>query len=179
MNRVIFVFSFLFLYLNFSFSSVEVIYPEYIIEGVSYDVEVRSEDELGDLILVNNQELVLETDENKSYFVFEFGEKEIQTINGQVVNPYKGQVIPLWMSILPPLIAIILALIFKEVVFSLVSGIFIGGAVMGVYSHGIQGFFTGFLRVIDTYILNALYNSDHISIIVFSIIIGGIVCLNF
>ncbi len=85
--------------------------------------------------------------------------------------------IPLWMSILPPLLAIILALVFKEVIFSLVSGIFLGGAIMGMYAEGFIGIFTGFFKIIDTYIIGALNDSGHLSVIVFSTIIGGIVAL--
>ncbi|MDA7803847.1 hypothetical protein N8987_04655 [Crocinitomix sp.] len=94
-----------------------------------------------------------------------------------VLGDTKTGVIPLWMSILPPLFAIFLALVFKEVVFSLVSGIFIGSAIMGFYAEGFVGIFTGFFRIIDTYIINALNNSSHLSVIVFSIIIGGIVAV--
>ena len=88
-----------------------------------------------------------------------------------------ASVVPLWMSILPPLFAIFLALVFKEVIFSLVSGVFIGAAIMGFYAEGFIGVFTGFFRIIDTYILEALNNSGHLSVIVFSIIIGGIVAI--
>ncbi|MEM6803721.1 MAG: Na+/H+ antiporter NhaC family protein, partial [Bacteroidota bacterium] len=83
---------------------------------------------------------------------------------------------PPWMSILPPLIAIVLALIFREVVVSLFLGIFSGAAVLAVYSgEGIKGVFSGFLTVIDTYVINALTDSGHLSIIVFSLLIGGMV----
>lgn len=94
-----------------------------------------------------------------------------------VASNDKPAMIPLWMSILPPLLAILLALVFKEVVFSLVSGIFLGGAILGVYANGFLGIFTGFFKVIDTYILGALNDSGHLSVIIFSTIIGGIVAL--
>ena len=94
-----------------------------------------------------------------------------------VANNEKPSMIPLWMSILPPLLAILLALVFKEVVFSLVSGIFLGGAILGAYAEGFVGIFTGFFRVIDTYIIGALNDGGHLSVIVFSTIIGGIVAL--
>ena len=61
--------------------------------------------------------------------------------------------------------------------FSLISGIFIGSAIMGVYAEGFIGVFTGFFKIIDTYILGALNDRDHLSIILFSIVIGGIVAL--
>lgn len=85
--------------------------------------------------------------------------------------------IPLWMSILPPLIAIFMALIFKEVFSSLFIGIFIGGGLIGVYTHGLQGLFTGLMAVLDTYIVESLYSEEHISVIIFSMLIGGIVSI--
>lgn len=102
---------------------------------------------------------------------------EVLTFAHFEVKGKRPSIVPLWMSILPPLIAIFLALIFKEVIFSLVSGIFIGSAILGVYAEGFIGIFTGFFTVIDTYLLGALHDSDHLSVILFSIIIGGIVAL--
>ena len=85
--------------------------------------------------------------------------------------------IPLWMSILPPLIAILLAFIIKEVYISLFLGILSGTTIMSFYAgkNIFAAFFTGILRSLDTYIINSLNDIDHISIIVFSMIIGGIV----
>lgn len=83
---------------------------------------------------------------------------------------------PPWMSILPPLMAIILALIFREVVVSLFLGIFAGSAVLAFYAgEGIKGVLSGFLTVIDTYVINALMDQGHLSIILFSLLIGGMV----
>ena len=48
---------------------------------------------------------------------------------------------------------------------------------MGVYAEGFMGIFTGFFKIIDTYIIGALNDSGHLSVIVFSTIIGGIVAL--
>lgn len=104
-------------------------------------------------------------------------EKPLQLSGFTVFSKEEPSFIPLWMSILPPLLAIILALVFKEVIFSLVSGIFLGGAIMGMYADGFIGIFTGFFKIIDTYIIGALNDSGHLSVIVFSTIIGGIVAL--
>ncbi|MBA2582876.1 MAG: Na+/H+ antiporter NhaC family protein [Bacteroidetes bacterium] len=79
------------------------------------------------------------------------------------------------MSILPPLVAILMALFFREVISSLFLGIFIGTGIIHFYLHGITGIFSGFLAVLDTYILKSLENWDHLSIIIFSMIIGSMV----
>lgn len=85
---------------------------------------------------------------------------------------------PPWMALLPPLLAIIIALILKEVITALITGIFLGVAIMtGYEAQSWLEIFPAFLRVLDTYILHALVDEDHISIILFSLLIGGLVSL--
>src|SRR5690606_8631113 len=83
---------------------------------------------------------------------------------------------PLWMSIIPPLIVILLALVFKEEVSSLVIGIVSGACITGYYAHD-GSVWNGFFRFIDTYVVRAMTDSSHVSVMVFSILIGGIVAV--
>ena len=84
---------------------------------------------------------------------------------------------PLWMSILPPLVAILCALLLREVLSSLFLGIFTGAAIMAYYSGaGVAGAAaTGLLHTVDTYVIGALNDSDHLHIIVFTMLIGAMV----
>lgn len=84
---------------------------------------------------------------------------------------------PLWMSILPPLVAILMALILKEVLSSLFLGVLTGTVIMAFYGgYGpLEAFGSGLLRVVDTYIVGSLYDADHVRIIVFTLLIGGMV----
>lgn len=86
--------------------------------------------------------------------------------------------IPLWMSLLPPLIAIILALIFKEVVISLFAGIWTGAFIAGGMRwdspmHILMTFFD----TVQKYVMDALADRDHLSVILFSLLIGGMVAI--
>lgn len=92
------------------------------------------------------------------------------TKEGESITRVKN--IPLWTSILPPLIAILLALIFKEVVISLFAGVWVGAFLASGYNFS-RSLFT----IIDTYIISALKDPGHLSIIVFSLLIGGMVAL--
>lgn len=84
--------------------------------------------------------------------------------------------IPLWLSIIPPLLAIILALVFKEVVTSLLIGIFSGVFIIHIYFNSFwMALISSFTSLIDHYILNSLNDSGHLSIIIFSTLIGGMV----
>lgn len=85
--------------------------------------------------------------------------------------------IPLWLSILPPLIAIATALVIREVYSALFMGILIGTFIIFFYrgQHFFEALFNGFLAVVDTYILESMQDKSHLSIIIFSMMIGGMV----
>ncbi|MBR5912328.1 MAG: hypothetical protein IKZ55_10120 [Bacteroidales bacterium] len=84
---------------------------------------------------------------------------------------------PLWMSILPPLVAIVMALLIKEVISSLFVGILTGTFLMALYGgqSPASAFGGGILRVVDTYVVGSLNDFDHLQIIVFTMLIGGMV----
>ncbi len=98
------------------------------------------------------------------------------------VDEYTGSLriknIPLWLSILPPILAIVIALIFKEVILALFIGIWSGAFIAGGFdlTH-IGGWISSFLNVLVEYILGALNDADHLSVIIFSMLIGGMVAL--
>ena len=86
--------------------------------------------------------------------------------------------IPLWLSILPPLIAIALALIFKEVIISLFIGIWSGAFISGgLRIESFYYFLDSIFSVVYKYVISALSDADHMSIIVFSLLIGGMVAI--
>ncbi len=75
-----------------------------------------------------------------------------------------------WWSLLPPLVAVALALAYRDVVVALVAAIWIGTTMVAGGDPA-----AGFLRLVDTNIRDALIDSDHMSIIVFSMLLGGMV----
>lgn len=79
-------------------------------------------------------------------------------------------VIPAWLSILPPLLAILLAVVFREVVLALVSGVWLGATFVAGFDP-----FAGVLRTADTYAVGALADADHASIVIFSLLLGGMI----
>ena len=81
--------------------------------------------------------------------------------------------LPGWTSILPPLIAIVLALIFKDVLVALFVGIFFGAWMIAGWAN--PG--SAFGRTIDTYIVESLTDSGHVSILVFTCLLGAMVGL--
>ncbi len=74
-----------------------------------------------------------------------------------------------WESVIPPILAIGLALLTRQVIVALFLGVWVGAVI-------IEGnVFFAFLRVGDQYLLNALADKDHGAIILFSTILGGMV----
>ncbi len=84
---------------------------------------------------------------------------------------------PLWMSVLPPLVAIVMAILIKEVISSLFVGILTGTFLMALYGGAspTSALGNGLLRVVDTYVVGSLFDVDHVTIIVFTLLIGGMV----
>ena len=95
-----------------------------------------------------------------------------------VLGPVEGPM-PLWMSVLPPLVAIVMALLVKEVVSSLFVGILTGTFLMALYGGAspAAALGGGVLRVVDTYVVGSLFDADHVLILVFTLVIGGMVKL--
>lgn len=82
------------------------------------------------------------------------------------------RVFPGLLSIVPPLIAILFALIFRQVILSLTLGVYVGAVFIYDYNP-----LTGLLRLIDKYIINSISDVSHIQIIVFTLLFGGVIGL--
>ncbi|MDA3810092.1 MAG: hypothetical protein PF518_07115, partial [Spirochaetaceae bacterium] len=74
------------------------------------------------------------------------------------------------ISLLPPLLAIALAFITKQVILSLFLGVFSGALMM----NGWNPFFA-FLRTLDTYLVDSLADGWNAAIIIFTLSIGGMI----
>ena len=86
--------------------------------------------------------------------------------------------IPMWLSVVPPLIAILLALIFKEVIISLFVGVWVGAFIAGgMRIESLYYTLLSLFDVVERYVIQALADSGHLAIIVFSSLIGGMVAI--
>ena len=93
---------------------------------------------------------------------------EATVVGGAVV-----EVIPAWFSILPPLTAILVALLIRSVLPALVLGLWLGAWALNGLTF--SGFFAGFLDGFDVYLTNAVADRDHVSIMLFTFMIAGMV----
>lgn len=89
---------------------------------------------------------------------------------GGAVESIAPSLVPGWFSILPPLVAIALALAFHEVVSSLFVGVWLGCLFVAGYNP-----FAAVLMVIDRFVKPALADANHAAIVLFSLLLGGMV----
>lgn len=80
---------------------------------------------------------------------------------------------PNWTSLLPPIVAIAIALILKQVLVSLFIGVWMGAWL--ATGGGLSGIIPGFFNTISEYIVGGSADSDRMSIMIFSLLIGGMV----
>ena len=77
-----------------------------------------------------------------------------------------------WYGLIPALFAIVLAVISKQVILSLLIGV-VTGAFIFSFSDQSNSFAFGLDHVFDHYLLQALANKDHASILLFSLLISA------
>ena len=80
-----------------------------------------------------------------------------------------------WLAVLPAVLAIAAALAFRQVIVALFLGVWLGAWI--VTGDPALGWFTGLFATVQVYVLGALADSDHASIIIFTLMIGGAVGL--
>jgi len=102
------------------------------------------------------------------------GMHEIIISNGIDSYSEKLRAIHGLLSILPPILAIVFALMFRQVILALLSGVWLGAFFISGYHP-----FQSLLRIVDHYVIQTLAGpgegQDHISIIVFTLLLGGMV----
>ena len=161
-------------------ADVEMEVPSLVLRGVPFGVDVRgdfADGTSGYAVRVGEASTPMVYDEEAG--MLRAADVRVETSEtvevvrqGTVIAQADVRAIPGWLSILPPLLAIAIALVFKRVIPALFLGIWIGAwtAVGGVF-----GWWPGLLSAFQVYILGALANTDHAAIILFSLMIGGMV----
>ena len=164
--------------------------PSVLLAGVDHDLEVKvggaplPEGELAwraesDGATVGEGTIATRGEDGAALTTLSLGEVRLSSSGEQTVSVRVGdeieaekrvRVIPGWLSLLPPLLAIGLAIAFRQVVVALVSGVWLGA----LFVHGYDPL-TATLRTADTYAAGALGDLDHASIIIFSLLLGGMI----
>lgn len=169
---------------------IEIKTPQIALSNVNFTLELTAHDSTGrtlatfnDSVLVNGVERNILGKRAAAVAVFANGTATLADVvipqsgfaavtlsYGTVSSTATVRVIPGILSILPPLLAIVLALILRQVVISLFAGIWLGAIFL--FDYNILG---GIFRVVDHFILKALGDTNHVQIIIFSMLFGGMV----
>ena len=155
--------------------------PSVILASVPFTVTVHGAGDFSTLVEIRDSRDALlasgpvaagETREFRGISVASRDALPLQVRAGDSVEEISRPFAPGWFSILPPLVAIALALIFKEVITALLAGIWLGALAVAGYNP-LQATW----RLIDQYVVPSLGNTDsgHTQIVVFSLLLGGMV----
>jgi len=156
--------------------------PEVILEGVPFSLEVRGPEDISAAPLPwsvtdasgsrlqNGSVAPYETAAISGLVVTTGSQLPLQVSVGTEETLVSPTFAPGWFSLLPPLIAILLALVLREVVTALFAGVWLGALVVSGYDP-LQALW----RLMDQYVVPAVADVSHASIIVFSLLLGGMV----
>ena len=163
--------------------SAELDVPRVMLKNIGYDIRLDG-DSLdhgihleGIRLVVDDQVIPLVKTDDQLIFPNVRASQSPQSLQvmaeDTVIGEAEVQVIPAWFSILPPLTAILVALLIRSVLPALVLGLWLGAWALNGLT--VSGFFAGFLDGFDIYLTNAVADRDHVSIMLFTFMIAGMV----
>ena len=149
--------------------------PQVVLKGVPFSLELSDPDLAQDAALQ-----VTLRDASKTHTVDLDGPGPV-TIEGVVLaegpliiesagreTRIEARILPGWASILPPLLAILLAIVFRQAVLALFVGVWLGaGLVFGGNP------FSAFFKSVDTFLLNAVTDSGRATLLLFTFAMAG------
>jgi len=158
--------------------------PDPVLTGIEFSVTVPGDSSLAEAgtptVRIGEATHALSYDaENEQWTTEEVtvpssGSATVEVVaNDTVLRSASTRAIPGWLSILPPLLAIGMALLYRRVIPALFFGVWVGAFVAVGFTP--WGAFKGLLDTLQVYVLGALANSSHAAIILFSLMIGGMV----
>ena len=163
--------------------------PDLVLAGIPFTARVEAVDDQGALLADYQEEVILlqpgrgprqglrlsvKFDRGralvKDLTISTAGLSKIIVEDARTSSSVEIRCVPGILSVLPPLLAIALALVFRHVIISLFAGIWLGSIILFDYRV-----LAGFFHVLDYFLINALRDISHMQIIVFSMLFGGMV----
>ena len=152
--------------------------PEVILKDIPFSVDVEGEGSGATELVVDGENYEVDLSGGSATVddvtVSQTGEVTLALVQGgeEVFEQSELSVFG-WVSILPPVLAIAVALIFRQVVPALFAGIYIGAIV--TYGFSLGGFWYALFDILQVYVLEAVTDSGHATIMLFTFMIGGMV----
>jgi len=152
--------------------------PKVLLTKVGFDVAADGlEPGLPSQLILNGTEVASSLGERLTAAGIGVNERGTATLelvqNGEVLWRNDLPVVPGWVSILPPLIAIMLAFLLRSVIPALFVGLVVGA--WAINGMTLPGAFRGFFEAVTIYVVDTAIDRDHMAIMVFTFLIGGMV----
>lgn len=151
--------------------------PKVLLTGVAFDLAATGVED-GAELLFNGRSVGRAQDgriDAKGLTLAATGMATIIAVDsaGETVASLELHVIPGWVSVVPPLVAIVLAFLLRSVIPALFIGLYAGAwAVNGLTA---EGAFSGLFETITIYVAETSIDPGHMAIILFTLLIGGMV----
>ena len=108
-----------------------------------------------------------------SITIADVGQVSLAAVAGSASAETSIRVIPAWVSILPAVITIVIALTLRNVIPALLLGLWLGATAM--QSFTVKGIGLGLLDSFQVFVRGALADPDRASIVLFTMMMGGMV----
>ena len=161
-------------------TAAEIKAPQVFLGGIHYHVTAELDAASDQPVFLRIDQQQYEPDEPGQTMVFsgvvisDRGNVTLELLsNDQVLAATEVPVIAAWISILPPLVAIGMALLLRSVLPALMLGIWLGA--WALEGMTFEGFFYGLFSSFEVYVVNAVANRDHVTIMLFTFMIAGMV----
>ncbi len=156
----------------------EIFTPDFIIQDIPATLQIKGASyKTIKIIYPDGKQRQFPVDEGKVSVSFDITGEYIFVINKTKIKQHL-RVMPLWYSIIPPLLAILFAMLFKEVLTALLIGLLSGTVAIAWFSGDSNfgfAFIHGFFDIIDNRVIHTIADPGHASVIVFSLLIGAVV----
>jgi Na+/H+ antiporter NhaC len=166
--------------------------PSFVLRGIDFTIEIKAVDAEGNKVSEYHESATVigvrqrvdgelrtidQPFESGILTISNAAVERTGTVTVQIVDAERNirsshdlRSIPGILSILPPILAIGLAILLRQVIISLFAGIWLGAVF--IYEYDLLG---GIYRVVDHFVVNALSTPSHIMIIIFTMMFGGLV----
>jgi Na+/H+ antiporter NhaC len=161
-------------------AAVQLEAPDLILRGLAFSVDVQELPGDGPYsAVIGDQRLAVSLDDQGGGVIEGIQVDDASATltlfdsSGASLASLEVSAIPAWLSLLPAIVAIILALVFRQVILALFVGILLGGLIL----HGmdVSALVGAFGDSVNVHVLEAASDSEHMSIVLFCLLIGGMV----
>ncbi len=165
--------------LSSSANAIEIETPAVSLSGVALDYSVTGVTPGGrvDLTLGDQMFSVVADEDGLAEFadilIEESGQTSMIATVGGESRMAEIRVIPAWVSVLPAVVAIVIALTLRNVIPALLLGLWLGATALQSFTF--KGVGLGLLDSFQVFVRGALADSDRASIVLFTMMIGGMV----